>query len=83
MPLPALSGPIVLHFCMLFNSSDAQVLALWQIVFQLAAGAHNPSGHIFAKVPFSKVKIDFEILNVGKVAAYIVGNRNKDIGIRE
>jgi hypothetical protein len=34
-------------------------------------------------VPVAKVEIDLEILDVRKIAADIVGNGNKDVGIRE
>lgn len=43
MPLPILPGPVILHLCMLLNPPDAQVLAFWQVVFQAAAGAQDPS----------------------------------------
>lgn len=68
---------------MLLNPPDAQVLAFWQVVFQAAACAQDPSPYVSVKVPIAKVEIDLEILDVGKIAADIVGNGNKDIGIRE
>lgn len=68
---------------MLLNPPDAQVLAFWQIVFQAAAGAHDPSPYVSVKVSVAKVEIDLEILDVRKILADIVGNGNKDIGIGE
>jgi hypothetical protein len=68
---------------MLLNPPDAQVLAFWQILFQAAAGAQDPSPYISVKVPVAKVEIDLEILDVRKIPADIVGNGNKDVGIGE
>lgn len=83
MPLPTLPGPVILHLCMLLNPPDAQVLAFSQVVFQAATGTQDPSPYVSVKVPLAKVEIDLEILDVGKIAADIVGNGNKDVGIRE
>lgn len=68
---------------MLLYPSDAQVLAFWQVEFQALAGAQDPSPYVSVKVPVAKVEINLEILDVRKVAADIVGNGNKDVGIRE
>lgn len=68
---------------MLPYSPDAQVLAFWQIVFQAAAGAQDPCPCVSIKVPVTKVEVDLEILDIRKIAADIVGNGNKDVGIGE
>lgn len=68
---------------MLLNPPDAQVLAFWQVMFQAATGTQDPSPDVSVEVPFANVEIDLEILDVRKIAADIVGNGNKDIGVRE
>ena len=81
MPLPTLPGPVILQLRILLNSPDSQVLALWQIVLQATASAQNPIPDTSVKVPIAEVKIDLKILDVGEVAADVVGNGNKDIGV--